>query len=129
MIRGLGAIIIGVQEMERSIAFYRDILGLALWPDSGAYAAFEVGQATILLSEAHWEILGARPSAGILLALNVKDLDAARGILIERGVSIVTGPIVVAGARVLRLQDPDGHLLSLVEAPRVFEQAAAADVS
>lgn len=118
MIRGVGAIVIGVRDIERSIVFYRDVLGLPLWPGAGQFAAFEVGSTTLLLSEGHWDILGARSSSGILIALNVTDLDHARRILGERGVSFASEPFLADGARVIRFLDPDGHLLSLVESPR-----------
>src|SRR5438874_158650 len=100
-----------VRDWLVALAWYRDVLGLELLlrVDADAFALFAAGPARVALK-------GGIPTAGVLLAFEVDDLDAWLGRLAQQGVS-PTGPITISpeGYRRARFHDPDGHDLSLFE--------------
>jgi methylmalonyl-CoA/ethylmalonyl-CoA epimerase len=116
-------------DYERLVRFYREGLGLdpaALWANEGGQAAmFLMGRATLeVFDERQAEVIdeleaGRRVSGRVRFALCVPDLDAALERLLAQGASLVHAPVVTPwGDRNVRLQDPDGLQITLIEAPR-----------
>lgn len=138
-LRGFSHVCIEVSDMERSLAFYRDVLGLRVIFDvalggAGLDAVTGEGGArgrmvgclvpgsrvTIeLLCYGHREP-GRRPAGGGIgytnLALTVADLDSAHAALLARGAR-PRRPVEVAGVRMFFVADPDGTPLELIEFP------------
>ena len=107
-------------EFSKSFRFYRDELGLATeWEDNGAYAEFKLGTEVRLAIFPRAEMAGdielREPGDGVLLVLDVGDVDAAYARLKERGVWFEDEPHDRPewGLRIVHLRDPDGYLLEL----------------
>lgn len=105
-------IIIHVTNMEKSIHFYRDLLGLTAIMTSENWSEFEAGGTKIAL---HTQFPGHEGSANGIpqLCIAVADLDATCESLHKGGVE-VSGPAVMEGVGVLATcADPDGISFSL----------------
>jgi len=113
----IAQIMIPVTSLERSLAFYRDVLGLRfLFSAAPQMAFFSSGTVRILIGilpegEPH------RPAAGIYF--NVEDVQAVHGRLVERGVKFQVAPHIVHRTPEMELwlaefYDPDGNLLALM---------------
>jgi lactoylglutathione lyase len=115
---------IQVQDLDRSIAFYRDVLGLTLHGRrtfGSAELAFLAAEGDSALLE-----LVARPEneprgdgAVHHLAFTVAALEAVTARLREHGVALESdAPIAIwDGMRVQFFRGPDGELLELFERP------------
>ena len=112
---------LGVRDLERSVAFYRDGLGFPLSSAStGDIAFFRTGGVVLGLYPRHLlaEDAAVDDSApgfsGITIAHNVRERDAVDGTLQEaaRAGAKITKPAQDAfwGGRSGYFQDPDGHL-------------------
>jgi predicted enzyme related to lactoylglutathione lyase len=102
-----------VSDMDRSIAFYRDALGLALrMRHEDNWAEFEAGPIRIGLHGA-----GDGPAVhGGTAVFAVEDLDLARASLQERGIAFEDHLGEVPGyARYASFADPDGNSMQLIE--------------
>jgi lactoylglutathione lyase len=114
--------IVFVSDMARSVAFYRDVLGLPLRFESPGWTEFATDGATLALH------LSAAPNPGDDPAhaaagrcrpgLSVPDLDAFHRRMADRGVPCVQEPKAVFGARVAQYADPDGLNISVGEERR-----------
>jgi methylmalonyl-CoA/ethylmalonyl-CoA epimerase len=93
-IERIGQIAIPVADLERAVAFYSDVLGLRLlFRAPPGLAFFDCGGVRLMLSRP--EGADAPVRAGILYYL-VPDIGAAHAALLERGVSFVQAPQLVA---------------------------------
>ena len=108
---GIHHVSINVSDLDRSVAFYTDVLGLALdstRPDltvKGVWLNLPAGQLHLIVGEV--------PTAnGQHFALGVTDLDDAIAELRGSGVD-VRGPFPVGAARQAFLSDPDGNAIEL----------------
>lgn len=110
-----------VQDLEKSIAFYRDVLGLP-WLDQGEdWAHFDTGAGTLL------ELFtGGSSSTGpktpeqqsIVLGLRVENLESAISELTQRGVRFIPGGRgEYAGTRWAHFYDVEGNRLEVKEIP------------
>ena len=117
-------VVLVVEDLERSLAFYVDRLGLELNHRSGPYAQLATGRTRLALYErrALSDTLGQalRPpdpdAPGFELGFKVDDVDAAWQELSEAGVPGVTAPTTRPwGQRTAYLRDPDGHLVELAQ--------------
>ncbi len=105
-------------DLEASVAFYGDALGLAVYREFGAGAQRGV---VFFLGGGFLEVSGRAPSpAGpnLQLWLQVRDLDQAHAELATRGVEIVRPPTHEPwGLREMWVADPDGVRIAVVEVP------------
>ncbi len=117
-------VVLIVADLERALAFYVDLLGLALGHRSGAYAQLDTGRTRLSLyeRESMQETLGfvLRPAAddrpGFELGFKVDDIDAAFEELLEGGAVSASPPVDRPwGQRTGYVRDPDGHLIELVQ--------------
>jgi catechol 2,3-dioxygenase-like lactoylglutathione lyase family enzyme len=115
--RGLDHVYYWVTDMDRAVAFYRDVLDLPLIRQSGdEWAEFEGGGARIAL---HGAVHGhAPPPGGATAVLLVDDLDAVRAVLSARGVTFGHEGGVEGFARFLAFADPDGNTVQIIEYER-----------
>lgn len=99
-----------VKDMEKAIAFYRDVLGFPL--KSRDYVArFEVDSVLFELVPAHpGDIIQGPGNAR--LSLGVTDIQAAVAYLASKGVK-ATAPRTETGGVLSLFQDPDGNELCL----------------
>jgi len=103
------------RDMDRAVAFYADVVGLALVRREGdEWAEFEAGPIRFAL---HGTDEGA-PGAGTMV-LRVDDLDEARWSLEGRGAVFDAYVGEVAGyARFATFRDPDGNPVQIIEYAR-----------
>lgn len=105
-------------DLERSLAFYGQTLSLAVYREFGAG---EERGVVYFLGGGLLEVSGrsqdpAGPNLG--LWLQVRDLDAAHGELVERGATVVRPPVLEPwGLRELWISDPDGVRIAVIEVP------------
>jgi catechol 2,3-dioxygenase-like lactoylglutathione lyase family enzyme len=100
-------------DLDRSICFYRDDLGLPLDQQFEGFAFFGCGNATLILSSALRDRLREGASYPSEVVLGVPSVEAAHNELRARGVPFINAPRQVnAEAWAVNCTDPDGHLLS-----------------
>lgn len=99
-------------DYERSLAFYRDAIGLAVWREYGAGTVFFAGQSLI-------ELAGhGGPNAGGTLWLQVRDIYATQQELTGRAVDIAREARQEPwGLHEMHVIDPDGVTLIFVQVP------------
>ena len=117
-------VVLVVEDLDRALAFYVDILGLSLGHRSGAFAQLDTGATRVALYQraAMADTLGMplrapSPDApGFELGFKVDDCDAAFAELVARGATPAVEPQTRAwGQRTAYLRDPDGHLVELAQ--------------
>jgi lactoylglutathione lyase len=112
-VSNLGVVYLYVRDMERSIAFYRDLLGIPLAGDEHwAETAFP-GGTRFALHAAH-EGVGELSSGTVHVDFEVEDADAAAEILREHGVA-VGEPLRDTWGTAVEVVDPDGYTISLFQ--------------
>jgi catechol 2,3-dioxygenase-like lactoylglutathione lyase family enzyme len=114
-VTGVDFVSIPTTDIEASVAFYRDVLGLEVssrWGDVPAGQEFETGTVTLaLLNNAH---LGIPFQANkVPIALQVDDVHQAREALEARGVTFVADTIDSGVCHMANFEDPDGNALML----------------
>lgn len=122
-------VIIIVEDLDRSLGFYRDVLGLTLGHRAGDYAQFNTGATRLSLytRRAMVDTLGVeiepapKSAPGFELGFKVDDVDAAYADLVNHGATPMTPPTSRAwGQRTAYLRDPDGHLIELAQAIEII---------
>lgn len=117
----------GVTDLDRSLAFYRDILGFSLLyrRDDIAWCELETGVEKVNVG------LGAREEAGgaggATLTFGVKDIEAAKAEL-DRHQVRQDGPIreIPGLVRLLTFYDPDDNALMFYQLPSDAQSTADA---
>ncbi len=109
----LGAVMLGVRDMDRSMAFYRDALGLAVQFATGEFTFLDAGGVTVVLHLAS-NLREETDERRAEFVFHVEDIEAAHLALQERGVEFRVAPRIVTGDRLAAdFRDPDGHVLSI----------------
>ncbi|MBI4083816.1 MAG: VOC family protein [Candidatus Lambdaproteobacteria bacterium] len=109
----LGTVMLGVSDLGRSVAFYRDALGLPLQSSTGGFAFFDGGGVTLCL-HATQGLAAPADERSVELVFHVEDIHAAHGALSARGVPFRSAPRPVTGDQhAADFRDPDGHVLSI----------------
>jgi len=105
-------------DLERSRAFYRDALGLAV---AREFATPDGPGTVFFLGGGHLEVSGhgaGHPADGLRLWLQVRDAEAAHAELRSRGVPITREPRREPwGLIEMWVSDPDGIAICVVEIP------------
>jgi catechol 2,3-dioxygenase-like lactoylglutathione lyase family enzyme len=105
-------------DLDRSVAFYRDTLGLAVYREYGEGTQRGV---VFFLGGGFLEVSGraaAPTSPNLALWLQVRDVDATHDELAAKGVTIVRAPVTEPwGLREMWVGDPDGLRLAVIEVP------------
>src|SRR5262249_4116158 len=116
-------VMVNVSDMSRSVAFYRDTIGLRLKFESPGWSEFDTGATTLALH-------GARPAAGspdpvsagpvagtCSIGFSVPDLNHTYAELRDRGARFVMPPTDQPneGIRLAVCVDPDGLAVSFAE--------------
>jgi lactoylglutathione lyase len=117
-LKSIGAITLFVEDPQRSKAFYARVFEVEGAFEDENSVAFKFDNLFLNLlkrGEAVNELLGpvpaAQPGASFELTVWVDDADAVCADLIERGVSIVSGPVDRPwGMRSAAFLDPDGYV-------------------
>jgi lactoylglutathione lyase len=99
-----------VADMEKAIAFHRDVLGLSPKFTSPHWSEFDTGDVTLALHPAS----GENPAGTVQLGFAVDDvtkLFEARG---ENGLEFTAPPRPQSGATLARIRNCDGAEISLL---------------
>lgn len=108
--------IVLVSDMQRSVAFYRDVIGLPVRFQSPGWTEFATEGATLALhgseggAGGHTSPLGAgtcRPG------FSVADLDEFHGRMVAHAVRCLQPPKETFGVRIAQYADPDGLAISV----------------
>ena len=113
--------IVYVSDMQRSVAFYRDVLGIPLRFESPSWTEFATDGATLVLHAAEASAAGKEdphqePAGRCRPGLSVPNLADFHRKMIEKRVPCLQEPTQVYGAWVAQYADPDGLVLSVGEA-------------
>ena len=117
-------LVLTVENLDRSVAFFRDVLGLpqvaAFENDGGHAVLLDAGHATLELFDetqaaAIDEIeVGRRVAGPVRIAFQVEDSDAVARTLAAAGAEVIGGPVATPwGDRNVRLVGPDAIQLTL----------------
>jgi catechol 2,3-dioxygenase-like lactoylglutathione lyase family enzyme len=118
---GMDHLVLTVASIERTVAFYRDVLGMRAETFGDGRWALHFGEQKFNLHEAghEFEPKAARPSPGsvdicLVVATPIESVVAE---LSAKGVPILEGPVERTGARgairSVYLRDPDDNLVEL----------------
>lgn len=110
----MSRVILHPRDPARSVAFYRDTLGLAVYREFPGGTVFFLGNGLL-------EVSGrgeTGPGPDIVLWLQVRDIAETARLLTERGVAIERGPVEEPWGLVeMWVSDPDGLRIVVVEVP------------
>lgn len=117
-------VILIVEDLDRALRFYTEVLGLTLGHRSGEYAQLDTGSTRLGLytRSAMAKTLGRSLTPpppemlGFEIGFKVADVDAGFSELVARGATAVVPPTDrFWGQRTAYVRDPDGHLIELAQ--------------
>ncbi len=117
-------VVLIVEDLDRTLHFYTEVLGLCLGHRSGDYAQLNTGPTRLgfYARSAMARTLGfpLKPSAadapGFELGFKVPNVDEAFSELVAKGALPVAPPTTRPwGQRTAYVRDPDGHLIELAQ--------------
>ena len=111
--KAIDFIVYGVTDLDASVAFYRDILGLPVddWTGRGNWAEIPIIPVTLCLTTVHR--YASPGAAGATLGIAVDDVDASTEELRAKGVAVVVEPFEAGSCRMAQIADPDDNRLWL----------------
>jgi catechol 2,3-dioxygenase-like lactoylglutathione lyase family enzyme len=121
MIQGLGQVALTVRDVEKSVAFYRDVVGLRfLFAPAPTLSFLSIGDVRLMLSAPEGTFA---PGSSTVLYLRVADIEAEHAAMIQRGATFIDSPHLVARMPdhdlwMCFLKDPDEHVLALMSEKR-----------
>ena len=116
MFSRIGAVILLVSDMKRSIRFYRDTLGMDLKQESKDWTEFSSRGTVLALHPAKRKRI--KKNNGILVGFSISDFDDVINSLKKKGVKFYKKPKQEPFGKHTIIQDPDGHLISIVQMPQ-----------
>jgi lactoylglutathione lyase len=114
-VSNISVVYLYVRDMERSLAFYRDLLGIPLEGDERWVETTFPGGTRFALHAAH-EGIGELSSGTVNISLEVEDAGAAAELLRERGAD-VRDAVRDSWGTAVDVVDPDGYVISLFQQP------------
>ncbi len=117
-VTGIDIILIQVSDLKRSLAFWKDGLGIPFrgtgYEDDSVEA--KVGEVTLILHPDFTPAMKkAKRGVGIAIHLKVEDADAYYSELVERGVAPQERPEDKPWGREFSVVDPDGYPIEILE--------------
>ncbi|MBX9660691.1 MAG: VOC family protein [Nitrospiraceae bacterium] len=115
-----------VSDMEQTIAFYREVLGLEVIERKTSPRGSHLAFLKVPNSDELIELTSFPPSGPVKvqedlvhLAFQVESLDETIAALTAKGVKITDGPTQTSsGSRFLFIDAPDGYEIELIERPQ-----------
>jgi lactoylglutathione lyase len=110
--------IVFVSDMERSVAFYRDVVGISLKFESPGWTEFATDGATLALHKGDapapgGKTQGAEQAGQCRAGFQVPNLDEFHKRMTEHNVPCVQEPTETFGVRIAQYVDPDGLIFSV----------------
>jgi catechol 2,3-dioxygenase-like lactoylglutathione lyase family enzyme len=112
--RKVGAVILLVSNMEKSIKFYSDALELPIKAKSKDWTEFFKNDTVLALHPAKKKSK-LKTGSGMLVGFEVTDLNSTIKKLKEKRVRFFKEPKEEPFGKHAIVQDPDGHLISIAE--------------
>ncbi len=107
------SIMLGVRDLNASLEFYRDKLGLNVKMREPQLALLDAGPVTLGLSPGHVR-LAPQVNGATEVVFQVENVRSARQALMDRGVAFMNEPRQVTPTDwAAHFRDPDGHVLSI----------------
>lgn len=125
VVQRIEEILIQVSNIERSLRFYRDGLGIPFQPTHYGDDSYEakVGEVRFLLHPDFDDSLDrAQRGAGIFIHLWVPDVDAYRHEIQKRRVQILEEPEDRPWGRHMSVMDPDGYRIDILGPARSADE-------
>jgi catechol 2,3-dioxygenase-like lactoylglutathione lyase family enzyme len=113
--RKVGAVILLVSNMEKSIKFYNEILELPIKAKSKDWTEFFNKDTVLALHPAPKKKSILRAGSGTLVGFEVSDLNSTVEKLKQKRVKFFKKPKEEPFGKHAIVQDPDGHLISIAE--------------
>jgi lactoylglutathione lyase len=132
----VGTVILLVSDMERSVKFYKDLLGLPIKTktQSQDWVEFFNRETTLSLHPikkgkggSSTESKETKLGTGTLVGFMVSDIDSTVQILKENNVRFFKEPRDEPFGKHAIVQDPDGHLISIAQLKRTSTAASEAE--
>ena len=109
----LGAIILLVSDMDKSIKFYRDVLELPIKNTSSEWVEFFSSGTVLALHPSKSK--SRTKNSGVLVGFMVSNLETVAKKLKDKKVEFFKEPKEESFGKHAILADPDGHLISIAE--------------
>jgi len=113
--RKVGAVILLVSNMEKSIKFYSETLELPIKTRSNDWTEFFNQDTVLALHPAPKKKSKLKRGSGTLVGFEVTDLDSTVKKLRQKRVRFFKKPKEEPFGKHAIVQDPDGHLISIAE--------------
>lgn len=117
-------VLLRVDDVQRSVEFYRDTLGIPLEPGDEAGSHFEVfwggwaADSSELLMLLIYPADAHHPKSVCEIGVSVADLDAVHAAVVGAGRDVVEPPSPKPWGMQATYRDPDGNLVAVAQAPR-----------
>jgi lactoylglutathione lyase len=112
----IGAVILLVADMKRSVKFYRDTLGMEIKEKSKDWTEFSTRGTVLALHPSRRKRFSK--SNAMLVGFSVSDFDDVCNGLKKKKVKFYKKPKQEPFGKHAIIQDPDGHLISIVQMPQ-----------
>jgi catechol 2,3-dioxygenase-like lactoylglutathione lyase family enzyme len=115
-VKGFSWVGVATDDFDRSMGFFRDLLGLEVWVEGDRQAILKSasGQQLEIFGKGDWEkTLTASP----VVAFEVDDIESAIGELRTAGIEIIGGTGRWNGYAWQYFRSPDGHVFELKSSP------------
>jgi lactoylglutathione lyase len=123
----LGLVMVVVRDMDRSVAFYRDVLGLKMLFHQSKWSQFDAGHIILGLHPEGDEVK-VSPTTGMSLGIYVDDIVKSCSELKRRGGHVAIDPRNEPFGRWALVKDPDGYNLQIVELKSGYREQHQLDV-
>jgi lactoylglutathione lyase len=115
MLDHLAYTVVYVSDMEKSIAFYRDVLGIPLDYTVEGWTQFKSNGAALVLHPRLEQSKSPASGSAVRITFRVDDLDAEYRRLIAQLVRFLASPATVGFGKHATLLDPEGNPIDLIE--------------
>ncbi|MBM3756728.1 MAG: VOC family protein [Acidobacteria bacterium] len=113
MAQTISMIMLGVDDANTAVEFYRNVLGFELATRFEGFAFFNAGGVTLALNEGLARAIPHKTGA-VEVILPCESVHATHAALAAKGVTFLKAPAEVSpGQWAANLKDPDGHILTL----------------